>query len=112
MDSMIDSLFDQYERGGMTRRHLVQALAVLILPGPPLARSIRPALGQDAVASYRRVHTDRIMSQSWNPLAFPPSHSIETKRVALRRGEVMRAAPIDIQKAGVSSVGIAASRLA
>ena len=32
MDSMIDSLFDQYERGRMTRRHLVQALAVLILP--------------------------------------------------------------------------------
>src|SRR4051794_7328438 len=32
MDSMIDSLFDQYERGRMTRRHLVQALAVLALP--------------------------------------------------------------------------------
>ena len=32
MDSMIDSLFDQYERGRMTRRHLVQALAALVLP--------------------------------------------------------------------------------
>ena len=32
MDSTIDSLFDQYERGGMTRRHLVQALAALVLP--------------------------------------------------------------------------------
>ena len=28
----VDSLFDQYERGGLTRRHLVQALAALLLP--------------------------------------------------------------------------------
>src|SRR5678809_59974 len=33
MASMIDSLFDQYDRGGMPRRHLVEALAVLVLPG-------------------------------------------------------------------------------
>ena len=39
MDSMIDSLFDQYERGGLTRRHLVQALAVLILPETALAQA-------------------------------------------------------------------------
>ena len=32
MNPMIDSLFDQYEQGRMTRRHLVQALAALILP--------------------------------------------------------------------------------
>src|SRR3982074_2628541 len=43
MDSMIDSLFDQYERGGMTRRHLVQALAVLILPERALAQDAAPA---------------------------------------------------------------------
>src|SRR5260370_18635379 len=41
--SMIDSLFDQYERGGMTRRHLVQALAVLILPERGLAQDAAPA---------------------------------------------------------------------
>ena len=38
MDSTIDSLFDQYERGGMTRRHLVQALAALVLPAKILAQ--------------------------------------------------------------------------
>src|SRR5580704_19693883 len=43
MDSMIDSLFDQYERGGMTRRHLVQALAVLVLPERALAQDAAPA---------------------------------------------------------------------
>src|SRR5438477_9580784 len=45
MDSMIDSLFDQYERGGMTRRHLVQALAVLILPERALAQEGARASG-------------------------------------------------------------------
>jgi hypothetical protein len=43
MDSMIDSLFDQYERGGMTRRHLVQALAALVLPAKILAQDATPA---------------------------------------------------------------------
>ena len=43
MDSLIDSLFDQYERGGMTRRHLVQALAVLVLPERALAQNAAPA---------------------------------------------------------------------
>src|SRR5256714_13435695 len=43
MDSMIDSLFEQYERGGMTRRHLVQALAVLMLPEKALAQNAAPA---------------------------------------------------------------------
>jgi hypothetical protein len=43
MDSMIDSLFDQYERGGMTRRHLVQALAALVLPAKILAQDAGPA---------------------------------------------------------------------
>ena len=38
MDSMIDSLFDQYERGGMTRRRLVQSLAALVLPTNVLAQ--------------------------------------------------------------------------
>ena len=38
MDSMVDSLFDQYERGRMTRRHLVQALAALVLPAMPWRR--------------------------------------------------------------------------
>src|SRR5579862_3031613 len=32
MSSMIDSLFDQYETGKLTRRNLVQALAALALP--------------------------------------------------------------------------------
>ena len=43
MDSIIDSLFDQYERGGMTRRHLVEALAVLVLPQRALAQDAAPA---------------------------------------------------------------------
>ena len=43
MDSMIDSLFDQYERGSMTRRHLVQALAALVLPATVLAQDAAPA---------------------------------------------------------------------
>jgi catechol 2,3-dioxygenase-like lactoylglutathione lyase family enzyme len=43
MDSMIDSLFDQDERGCMTRRHLVQALAVLVLPERALAQDAAPA---------------------------------------------------------------------
>lgn len=43
MDSMIDSLFDRYERGSMTRRHLVQALAALILPATALAQDSAPA---------------------------------------------------------------------
>ena len=43
MDSMIDSLFDQYERGRMTRRHLVQALAVLVLPERALAQDAATA---------------------------------------------------------------------
>src|SRR5947209_14111835 len=38
MNSMVDSLFDQYDRGRMTRRHLVQALAALVLPTPTLAQ--------------------------------------------------------------------------
>ena len=38
MDSMVDALFDQYERGRMTRRHLVQALAALVLPTTTLAQ--------------------------------------------------------------------------
>jgi catechol 2,3-dioxygenase-like lactoylglutathione lyase family enzyme len=43
MDSMIDSLFDRYERGTMTRRHLVQALAALVLPATVLAQDAAPA---------------------------------------------------------------------
>ena len=43
MESMIDSLFDQYERGRLTRRHLVQALAALALPGSALAQGAAPA---------------------------------------------------------------------
>jgi hypothetical protein len=45
MNSMIDSLFDQYERGGMTRRHLVQALAVLVLPERALAQATDAGTG-------------------------------------------------------------------
>src|SRR5499427_1619749 len=44
MDSMVDSLFDQYERGRMTRRHLVQALAALVLPTHSLAQDAARAL--------------------------------------------------------------------
>ena len=43
MDSMIDSLFDRYERGRITRRHLVQALAALVLPATVLAQDATPA---------------------------------------------------------------------
>ena len=42
MASMIDSLFDQYDRGGMTRRHLVEALALLVLPQTALAQGAAP----------------------------------------------------------------------
>ena len=42
MDSMVDSLFNQYERGRMTRRHLVQALAALVLPTRILAQDAAP----------------------------------------------------------------------
>jgi catechol 2,3-dioxygenase-like lactoylglutathione lyase family enzyme len=45
MASMVDSLFDEYERGTMTRRHLVQALAALILPARILAQDAAPASG-------------------------------------------------------------------
>jgi len=43
MSPMLDSLFDQYERGTMTRRHLVQALAALVLPATVLAQDAAPA---------------------------------------------------------------------
>lgn len=43
VDSLIDSLFDRYERGGMTRRHLVQALVALALPTSVLAQDAAPA---------------------------------------------------------------------
>jgi catechol 2,3-dioxygenase-like lactoylglutathione lyase family enzyme len=43
MYSMIDSLFDRYESGSITRRHLVQALAALVLPATVLAQDAAPA---------------------------------------------------------------------
>jgi catechol 2,3-dioxygenase-like lactoylglutathione lyase family enzyme len=43
MSSMLDSLFDQYESGKMTRRNLVQALAALVLPATALAQDAAPA---------------------------------------------------------------------
>jgi catechol 2,3-dioxygenase-like lactoylglutathione lyase family enzyme len=38
MNSMIDSLFDQYESGTITRRHLLQALAAFALPASVVAQ--------------------------------------------------------------------------
>ena len=38
MNSMVDSILDEYERGRLTRRHLVQALAALVLPTGALAQ--------------------------------------------------------------------------
>jgi len=38
MNSMVDSLFDQYDRGRITRRNLVQALAALVLPASTRAQ--------------------------------------------------------------------------
>jgi hypothetical protein len=38
MNSMVDSLFEQYDRGRMTRRHLVQALAAFVLLTSTLAQ--------------------------------------------------------------------------
>jgi len=43
MASTMDSLFDQYDRGTITRRHLVQALAALVLPASLLAQDAAPA---------------------------------------------------------------------
>jgi catechol 2,3-dioxygenase-like lactoylglutathione lyase family enzyme len=53
MDSMIDSLFDQYERGTMTRRRLVQALAALVLPARVMAQtaSHSAALGSTSIGA-------------------------------------------------------------
>src|ERR1700680_916006 len=45
MNSMVDSLFYQYDRGRMTRRHLVQALAALVLPTATLAQDGARASG-------------------------------------------------------------------
>ena len=45
MNSMVESLFDQYDRGRMTRRHLVQALAALVLPTATLAQDGARASG-------------------------------------------------------------------
>src|SRR5437762_12652587 len=45
MNSMIDSLFDQYERGRMTRRYLIQAFAALVLPTSTLAQDGARASG-------------------------------------------------------------------
>ena len=39
MDSMVDTLLHQYERGRITRRHLVQVLAALVVPTPALAQN-------------------------------------------------------------------------
>lgn len=41
MDS-IDALFDQYDRGRITRRNLIQALAILALPAKALAQAVTP----------------------------------------------------------------------
>jgi catechol 2,3-dioxygenase-like lactoylglutathione lyase family enzyme len=43
MASMVDSLFDQYECGGITRRQLVQTLSALLLPARILAQDAAPA---------------------------------------------------------------------
>src|SRR5258708_29956031 len=45
MNSMVDSLFDQYDRGRMTRRHLVQALAALVWPTATLGQDGARASG-------------------------------------------------------------------
>jgi catechol 2,3-dioxygenase-like lactoylglutathione lyase family enzyme len=47
MDSMIDSLFEQYDRGGLTRRRLVQALAALVLPASVLTQSAAQTTAQN-----------------------------------------------------------------
>jgi catechol 2,3-dioxygenase-like lactoylglutathione lyase family enzyme len=43
MDSIVDSLFDQYDNGRITRRHLVQTLAALVLPARALAQDVARA---------------------------------------------------------------------
>jgi catechol 2,3-dioxygenase-like lactoylglutathione lyase family enzyme len=43
MSAAIDSLFDRYERGGMTRRQLVQALVAFALPAGAAAQAAAPA---------------------------------------------------------------------
>ena len=45
MNSMVDSLFDQYDRGRITRRNLVQALAALALPASTVAQDGARASG-------------------------------------------------------------------
>jgi hypothetical protein len=45
MNSMVDSLLDQYDRGLMTRRNLVQELAALVLPTSSLAQDGARASG-------------------------------------------------------------------
>src|ERR1700722_5722967 len=43
MASMVDSLFDQYDCGSLTRRHLVRALSALVLPARIPAQDGAPA---------------------------------------------------------------------
>src|ERR1700685_37940 len=69
MDSMIDSLCDQYERGGMTRRHLVQALAVLVLPERALAQDAAPA-PTPIVRGLSVNHVALTVSDMQRPFAF------------------------------------------
>lgn len=45
MDSRLDALFDEYDRGRMTRRHLVQAVAALVLPTSALAQGAARSSG-------------------------------------------------------------------
>src|SRR5262245_19614581 len=42
MTSMVDSLLDQYDRGAITRRHVFQALAALLLPASVRAQPAPP----------------------------------------------------------------------
>jgi catechol 2,3-dioxygenase-like lactoylglutathione lyase family enzyme len=60
MASMIDSLFDQYERGSMTRRHLVQALAALVLPASMMAQDAAPVPAPPAAPIVRGLGVNHV----------------------------------------------------
>ena len=69
MNSMIDSLFDQYESGKITRRHVVQALAAFTLPTSVIAQD-SPAESTPIVRGLGINHVALVVSDVERSYAF------------------------------------------
>ena len=79
VDSLIDSLFDRYERGGMTRRHLVQALVALALPTSVLAQDAVPApapIVRGLSVNHVQIAVSDAASSSCKPASFSCAVSV------------------------------------